>query len=72
MEEQQQHLTNLLNQRKSLLEEINSFQEQINAKRELFFKVQGAIEYLQQIGTTISETEIAETEESIDGGELPE
>ena len=72
MEEQQQHLTNLLNQRKSLLEEINSFQEQINAKRELFFKVQGAIEYLQQIGTTVPETEIAETEESIDGGELPE
>jgi uncharacterized protein YbaA (DUF1428 family) len=72
MIEQQQHLVNLLNQRKSLLEEINAFQEQVNAKRELFFKVQGAIEYLQQIGTAVPETEITESEESVDGGELTE
>lgn len=70
MIEQQQHLVNLINQRESLLEEINSFQGQINAKRELFFKVQGAIEYLQQIGTTLPETETAD--ESVDGGEFVE
>lgn len=72
MIEQQQHLVNLLNQRKSLLEEINSFQDQVNAKRELFFKVQGAIEYLQQIGTTVPESENETSEETVDGGEFSE
>ncbi len=62
MTEQQQHFANLIKQRESLLEEINSIQGQINSKRELFFKVQGAIEYLQQIGVTVSE--VSDTEES--------
>ena len=70
MIEQQQHLVNLINQRDSLVEEINSFQEQMNTKRELFFKVQGAIEYLQQIGTTLPEPETPN--QSVDGGELTE
>lgn len=71
MIEQQQHLVNLLNQRQSLLDEINSHQQQVVSKRELVLKVQGAIEYLQQIGTTVPESEEVEPEnESVDGGEF--
>ncbi len=61
MTEQQQHLANLLEQR-------NSLEQQISQNRELFWKVQGAIEYLTQIGVTLPEPEEAEetefTEES--------
>jgi len=50
MTEQQQHLKNLLEQRTSL-------EKQITQNRELFWKVQGAIEYLAQIGVTLPETQ---------------
>ena len=63
MTEQQNHLANLLKQRQDLTEEIESIQGQITSKRELFWKVQGAIEYLQQIGVTLPEP----TEESAEG-----
>ena len=53
MTEQQEHLQNLLQQRSSL-------EQQISQNRELFWKVQGAIEYLTQIGVTLPETESAE------------
>jgi hypothetical protein len=58
MTEQQQHLANLLQQRSDL-------DNAIAQNRELFLKVQGAIEYLQQIGVTLPEPEsIEETEET--------
>ena len=57
MTEQQQHLKNLLEQRSNL-------DKQISQSRELFWKVQGAIEYLTQIGVTLPEPETTETEES--------
>ena len=53
MTEQQQHLENLLQQKVQL-------EQQIAQNRELFWKVQGAIEYLQQIGVTLPEPEVAE------------
>jgi hypothetical protein len=56
MTEQQQHLTNLLEQR-------NNLEKQISQNRELFWKVQGAIEYLVQIGVTLPEPEVAEESE---------
>jgi hypothetical protein len=61
MTEQQQHLKNLLEQRASL-------EQQIAKNRELFWKVQGAIEYLAQMGVTLPEQqpeeEFSETEEA--------
>lgn len=64
MTEQQQHLVNLLNQRSELSKEFQTLQGEMNSKRELFFKVQGAIEYLQQIGVTVPESvEEIESEE---------
>ncbi len=53
MTEQQQHLANLLQQRTQLDAEISK-------NRELFWKVQGAIEYLQQTGVTLPEPEVTE------------
>ena len=57
MTEQQQHLANLLTQRENL-------DKAIAQNRELFWKVQGAIEYLTQIGVTLPEPE--PTEESVE------
>lgn len=53
MTEQQEHLKNLLDQRVKL-------DQQISQNRELFWKVQGAIEYLTQIGVTLPEPEEVE------------
>ena len=57
MTEQQEHLKNLLEQR-------NNLEQQMNQNRELFWKVQGAIEYLTQIGVSLLQpeavTEVAE------------
>jgi hypothetical protein len=55
MNDQQQHLANLLQQQSQL-------NEQISKNRELFWKIQGAIEYLQQIGVTLPAPEVAEKE----------
>ena len=59
MAEQQEHLANLLQQRQQLSQELESLQGQATAKRELFFKVQGVIEYLTQIGVVLPEPEEA-------------
>jgi prefoldin subunit 5 len=53
MTEQQQHLSNLLQQRQALAQEIETLNGQVTSKRELFLKVQGAIEYLEQVGVTL-------------------
>lgn len=63
MTEQQEHLTNLLQQRQTLSQELESIQGQASAKRELFLKVQGVIEYLTQIGVVLPEPE--ETDEEV-------
>ena len=68
MTEQQQHLANLLDQRNALRSDLEKLQETTGNRRELFFKVQGAIEYLTQIGVELPEpesepeAEVAETE----------
>jgi hypothetical protein len=57
MTEQQQHLANLIQQRQTLAQELEGLNGQMTSKRELFLKVQGAIEYLIQIGVTLPEPE---------------
>lgn len=56
MTEQQNHLVNLLQQKSDL-------EKAIAQNRELFWKVQGAIEYLQQIGVTLPDPESTEETE---------
>jgi prefoldin subunit 5 len=60
MTEQQEHLSNLLQQRQTLSQELESLNGQITQKRELFLKVQGVIEYLTQIGVVLPEPEPVE------------
>ena len=60
MTEQQEHLANLLQQRQTLSQELESLQGQATAKRELLLKVQGVIEYLTQIGVVLPEPEPVE------------
>jgi hypothetical protein len=60
MTEQQEHLANLLQQRQQLSQELETLQGQATTKRELFFKVQGVIEYLTQIGVVLPEPETVE------------
>ena len=56
--EQQSHLTSILNQQKELANDINSLQGQLQAKKELFNKTQGVVEYLQTIGVKLPEPEV--------------
>jgi len=64
MTEQQEHLANLLQQRTTLQGELEQLQSAAGSKRELYWKVQGAIEYLAQIGVTLPEPEETETTET--------
>ena len=66
MSEQQDHLTNLLQQRQTLANEINGLQQQVNEKRDLLLRATGAIEYLQQVGVTLPEPEPAPEAEAAD------
>ena len=63
MTEQQEHLANLLQQRQTLSQELETLQGQTNFKRELFLKVQGVIEYLTQTGVVLPEPEPEASEE---------
>lgn len=51
----QSHLIELEKQQKELLQEIQNLNTTLLQKKELVLKVQGAIEYLQQTGVTISD-----------------
>lgn len=65
MTEQQQHLVQLLQQRDEIAKR--------NANdRELILKLQGAIEYLTQIGVTLPEPPAEETTESTEEGSTEE
>ena len=67
MTEQQEHLANLVKQAQDLSLELEGLQTKATEKRELFLKVQGAIEYLTQTGVTLpepEETPLPETEET--------
>ena len=45
----QLHLDSAIEQQKQLLNEIQELQTQISNKKEIILKVQGVIEYLQQV-----------------------
>ena len=64
MTEQQNHLSQLLDQREKLSEQMNGLQTQSTRTKELFLKTQGAIEYLEAVGVTLPEPEV--TEETVE------
>ena len=63
MTEQQDHLKNLVQQSNDLAREIQELQVQVDNKRQVFLKVQGAIEYLTQTGVELTEEEAPPVEE---------
>jgi hypothetical protein len=64
MTEQQQHLSQALEQQKDVVNDINNLTNQLTVKKELALKLQGIIEYLDQIGVTLPDgEEEEETEE---------
>jgi len=69
--EQQKHLSSLLEQRATLVGEINELNSQAAAKRELVLRSLGAIEYLQQVGVTLPEPEAEGEAEAAPEGEAP-
>jgi len=69
MTEQQNHLTQLIEQRSNLASDLEKLGEQSTRTRELFLKTQGAIEYLEAVGVTLPEEVTEETaEESAEEG----
>ena len=62
MKEQQNHLTQLIEQRNNLATDLEKLGEQSTRTRELFLKTQGAIEYLEAVGVTLPEPEVVEEE----------
>jgi len=57
LSEQQGHLASILSQQKELANEINQLNGQLQAKKELFQKTLGVVEYLQTIGVKLPEPE---------------
>jgi hypothetical protein len=60
MNEQQNHLTQLIEQRSKLASDLDNLGNQSTRTRELFLKTQGAIEYLEAVGITLPEPEVTE------------
>lgn len=57
MTEQQQHLSNIVKQQKTLASELQELNNSIAVKREQFLKLQGIVEYLTANGVTLEEPE---------------
>jgi len=64
MTDQQQHLQQVLEQQKTLVGEINELNAQVDSKRQMALKLQGVLEYLQQLGVELPKEEAAEEGEA--------
>ena len=60
MNEQQNHLAQLVEQREKLAVDLEKIGAQTTRTREVLLKTQGAIEYLQAVGVTLPEPEVTE------------
>lgn len=68
MTDQQNHLSQVLQQQQQLVEEIKELNSKIESKRQMALKLQGVAEYLDQLGVKLPEPE-AEGETPV---EVPE
>ncbi len=64
MNEQQTHLSQLVEQRTTLSQQLEGIQNQTTRTRELLLKTQGAIEYLEAVGIKLPEPEVTEEAEA--------
>ena len=65
MNKQQEHLTSVLNNQKTLATEIQELNNAIAIKKEQFFKLQGIVEYLTSLGVNPTETSTIENETEV-------
>ena len=61
LNEQQNHLAQVLQQQQTLVQEINNLNSQVETKKQMALKLQGVAEYLDQIGIKLPETETSPT-----------
>lgn len=64
MNEQQNHLTQLMEQRTKLSSDLEGLGNQTTRTRDLMLKTQGAIEYLEATGVKLPEPEVTEEAET--------
>ena len=64
MNEQQNHLSQLIEQRVTLSQQLEGIQAQTTRTRDLMLKTQGAIEYLEATGVKLPEPEVTEEAET--------
>ena len=64
MNEQQTHLSQLVEQRTTLSQQLEGIQNQTTRTGELLLKTQGAIEYLEAVGIKLPEPEVTEEAEA--------
>ena len=62
LNEQQNHLQQVVEQQKNLVAEIQALNSQVEQKRNMATKLQGIIEYLNGLGVKLPEPEAAEDE----------
>ena len=55
MTDQQNHLSQVLQQQQQLVEEIKELNSKVESKRQMALKLQGVAEYLDQIGVKLPE-----------------
>ncbi len=63
LNEQQNHLAQVLQQQQTLVQEINELNSQMESKKQMALKLQGVAEYLDQIGIKLPEPETSPTGE---------
>mgnify|MGYP001263085474 FL=1 len=63
LNEQQNHLAQVLQQQQTLVQEINELNSQVENKKQMALKLQGVAEYLDQIGVKLPEPETSPTGE---------
>ena len=64
MNEQKEHLSQLIEQRNNLSTQLENIQGQSARTREVLLKTLGAIEYLEAVGVTLPEPEVTEEAEA--------
>ena len=64
--EQQQHLQNVVSQQNQLVAEINELGAQADAKRQQAVKLQGIMEYLNELGVSLPEPEAVAEEAPVE------
>ncbi len=66
MTDQQNHLKQVLEQQKTLVAEINELNSAVESKKSMALKLQGVLEYLQQLGIELPKEEESPAEAPAD------